>query len=220
MTNVDGMRRAILADPGNEDDTPRLVYADALDEEGGEENAALARFIRLGCEAAGRLDWCDWLKMAETARPYVTRWFDVSGAESGPAWSFYYAKALPDAVPPRTRCVRFRRGFVYDVSCTWDDWLAGADRWTWHPANANAFERPPRYAHPIREVRLWGPCRLRLAPHTPGRGIIRPPNDLHLQPSVIVDLDLAPDGRVMWMAANWMKVYLTTVWPHITFLLD
>src|SRR5262249_37760559 len=41
---------AILETP--DDDAPRLVYADWLDEHGGEADRARAEFIRVGCEVA------------------------------------------------------------------------------------------------------------------------------------------------------------------------
>lgn len=49
MHDRDALVRAIIENP--EDDSPRLVYADWLDEHGG---AARAEFIRLQCEL-GRL---------------------------------------------------------------------------------------------------------------------------------------------------------------------
>jgi uncharacterized protein (TIGR02996 family) len=48
MTDRDAMLRAIAANP--DDDTPRLIYADLLDELGGAVNVARARFIRLQIE--------------------------------------------------------------------------------------------------------------------------------------------------------------------------
>ena len=42
--------RAIVATPG--DDTPRLVFADWLDETGDESDRARAEFIRVQCESA------------------------------------------------------------------------------------------------------------------------------------------------------------------------
>src|SRR5262245_14423419 len=45
MTDRDAMLRAIATNP--DEDTPRLMYADLLDEIGGEANTARARFIRL-----------------------------------------------------------------------------------------------------------------------------------------------------------------------------
>jgi uncharacterized protein (TIGR02996 family) len=50
MTDGYALLRAIEADP--EDDTPRLVYADWLDEQGGEVRAARAEYIRVQCELA------------------------------------------------------------------------------------------------------------------------------------------------------------------------
>src|SRR5262249_9111694 len=46
-------REALLADAfeNPDDDTPRLVFADWLDEHGGDSDRALAEFIRLECEA-------------------------------------------------------------------------------------------------------------------------------------------------------------------------
>jgi len=48
MTDGDGLHAAILAAP--EDDLPRLVYADWLDEQGGVDNVLRAEFIRLQVE--------------------------------------------------------------------------------------------------------------------------------------------------------------------------
>jgi uncharacterized protein (TIGR02996 family) len=48
MTDREAMLRAVAAAP--DEDTPRLVYADLLDELGGAANAARARFIRLQIE--------------------------------------------------------------------------------------------------------------------------------------------------------------------------
>jgi uncharacterized protein (TIGR02996 family) len=48
MTDREALLRAVAANP--DDDTPRLIYADCLDELGGEANTARARFIRLQIE--------------------------------------------------------------------------------------------------------------------------------------------------------------------------
>jgi uncharacterized protein (TIGR02996 family) len=42
------LMRAVLADP--DDDTPRLIFADRLDEHGGIVGADRVAFIRLQCE--------------------------------------------------------------------------------------------------------------------------------------------------------------------------
>jgi uncharacterized protein (TIGR02996 family) len=53
-THADAFLDTILKDP--DDDTPRLVYADWLEEHGGPAGAARAEFIRVQCRlAAGRL---------------------------------------------------------------------------------------------------------------------------------------------------------------------
>lgn len=52
MTDIDALHAAILAQPG--EDTPRLMYADALDERGGPGDASRAAFIRAQCEIARR----------------------------------------------------------------------------------------------------------------------------------------------------------------------
>lgn len=48
MTDREMLLRAVAANP--DDDTPRLIYADHLDELGGDANVARARFIRLQIE--------------------------------------------------------------------------------------------------------------------------------------------------------------------------
>jgi len=50
MANEAGFLAAIRANP--EDDAPRLVYADWLDEQGGGGNVARAEYIRLSIELA------------------------------------------------------------------------------------------------------------------------------------------------------------------------
>ncbi len=50
MTDLDLIRRAVLARPG--DVTPRLVYADWLDDRGDPGDAEWAEFIRVQCELA------------------------------------------------------------------------------------------------------------------------------------------------------------------------
>lgn len=50
MTDADALLASILDRP--DDDLPRLVFADWLDEQGNESDAARAAFIRVGCEIA------------------------------------------------------------------------------------------------------------------------------------------------------------------------
>ena len=50
MTDEEALLAAICASP--DEDTPRLAFADYLDEQGGEANVARAAFIRIQCELA------------------------------------------------------------------------------------------------------------------------------------------------------------------------
>ena len=54
LSDRDALLAAIRANP--EEDTPRLMFADWLDELGGEANQARAEFIRLQCELAQLAD--------------------------------------------------------------------------------------------------------------------------------------------------------------------
>ena len=109
MTDRDAMLRAIAANP--DDDTPRLIYADLLDELGGEANVARARFIHLQIEThRGPSDTDRVLfdrKLAE---------IDMMGVRYGQRW---FAE-LPAGVLPTHRCGvtshAFKRGFIEDVS--------------------------------------------------------------------------------------------------------
>jgi uncharacterized protein (TIGR02996 family) len=99
---------AILEDP--DDDTPRLVYADWLDEHG---NAERAELIRLQIEHA-RLDPDDPRRWDLARREKAL--LDAGGKswlENLPAWA------------REGRCW-FRRGFVAEVTATVDQFLAGA----------------------------------------------------------------------------------------------
>jgi uncharacterized protein (TIGR02996 family) len=70
MTDGDALYRAIVARP--EDDTPRLVYADWLDENGHEEEA---EFIRLECRLEESLpdhpEYTEWLDRREELRLWL-----------------------------------------------------------------------------------------------------------------------------------------------------
>jgi uncharacterized protein (TIGR02996 family) len=54
LSDRDALLAAIRSSP--EEDTPRLMFADWLDERGGDDNAARAEFIRLQCELARLAD--------------------------------------------------------------------------------------------------------------------------------------------------------------------
>lgn len=82
MTDAPSFFRAIEANP--EEDTPRLVYADWLDEQGGAANAGRAEFIRVQCEEAREPDDTRRGVLHECAHQLLTN-YGVAWAEGWPA---------------------------------------------------------------------------------------------------------------------------------------
>jgi uncharacterized protein (TIGR02996 family) len=107
MTEDEALLRAVLATP--DDDAPRLVYADWLDEHG---DPARAAFIRTQVELARRPadpDRVLQLRKAEVALLRANR----------AAWTAW----VPGWAEART----FRRGFVEGIRADAADWIANAD---------------------------------------------------------------------------------------------
>jgi uncharacterized protein (TIGR02996 family) len=81
MSEKDALLTAIRDNP--EDDTPRLAYADWLDEQGGAANEAHAEYIRLEIQHARDFPKLGWFKAKEIAqkpaqqlfRRYADEWF-------------------------------------------------------------------------------------------------------------------------------------------------
>src|SRR5947209_3533135 len=110
-----------------DDDTPRLVYADWLEEHGGPGGEARAEVIRVQCTLA-RLDEADDRRWELEARE--RRLLRAHGKHwAGP-------------LRPLVRRWRFRRGFVEDVTLRAEDFLRRAPE---------LFAR-----HPVRRVRFLG----------------------------------------------------------------
>jgi uncharacterized protein (TIGR02996 family) len=105
--------QAILADP--DDDTPRLVYADWLEEHGDEADRDRAEFIRLQIERA-RLPEFDPRRPVLKSREQEL--LDRHGGE--------WRKELPGWL--RSENCWFRRGFVARVSLTAARFLRGRNR--------------------------------------------------------------------------------------------
>jgi uncharacterized protein (TIGR02996 family) len=152
MTDRDAMLRAIAANP--DDDTPRLIYADLLDELGGDLNTARARFIRLQIETHQPADYdptpvdfdpaLDLLDERET----IAR--DRKRAEAehlANRYSGEWLKELPTWCNPMfghvemTRVNLFARGFVERVTARSKQFTLRADE---------LFETP------IRAIELQG----------------------------------------------------------------
>ena len=198
MTDHDALLRAVCAHP--DDDTPRLVFADYLEETGDADRAA---FVRAQVEAARLPDWepfpvfCrhrrpDW----HTGRPWKATLPEGHGWQV--AWvdlpfrrGFGYRiriKSLPawEAVEPRLFDRVPAGEFHLGAAATLDDW--------------RAFARGP-WAPRMRCVHLEGsptePLRaLRESPHTGGIA------DVHLHRAtspginfIVMDLLNSPLGR-------------------------
>src|SRR5919201_1793466 len=99
MSAEEGLLLDVVEHP--EDDTPRLVYADWLDEHGGAKRAARAELIRVQCELAR-------LPEEDDRVPALRRREEELLARPGDAW----VKALD--VPAAD--YEFRRGFVEQVA--------------------------------------------------------------------------------------------------------
>jgi uncharacterized protein (TIGR02996 family) len=123
MPPEEAFRAAIVAAP--DDDTPRLVFADWLDEHG---DAARAEFIRVQCELA-KLEETDLLgKDKERTARYTVLYRREQEllATHHKAW----LRPLSEIFAPLSVIGwhgTFRRGFVEEVACTSQDWLAKGD---------------------------------------------------------------------------------------------
>jgi uncharacterized protein (TIGR02996 family) len=143
-TTESGLLAAILAKP--EDDLPRLVYADFLDERNGSGDAERAEFIRVQVELAkcrgnnsdseatslslaGILRHSGLKRREERLSRALTRaWYAEFGESSAVTANQAYFKAAM-----RTAYL-FRRGFVASVRCDLVSWLSiGPSVVTAHP---------------------------------------------------------------------------------------
>lgn len=106
VSTLDALLAAVLAAP--EDDAPRLVYADALEETGEASNVARAEFIRVQCEIAERAASgreaaeCSWggtcgcrshvlrRRERQLLDAHGHRWVAEWHAEGNPGLSFYH----------------------------------------------------------------------------------------------------------------------------------
>jgi uncharacterized protein (TIGR02996 family) len=96
--------RAICDNP--DEDTPRLAYADWLDEQGGESNIARAEFIRLQVgEAAKPVDWLNARSMTRRESRLFHTWAHTS-------WRWEIPEYPGLSIYDRN----YERGFIYRVS--------------------------------------------------------------------------------------------------------
>jgi uncharacterized protein (TIGR02996 family) len=107
MTDADALFRSILAYP--DDDAPRLIYADWLDEHGDPDRAA---FIRAQVELAR-------MRPDHPKRDALVQIERTLLGKHAEAWSSW--------VPGWVRERKFHRGFLEWVRCDADAFIAGAD---------------------------------------------------------------------------------------------
>jgi uncharacterized protein (TIGR02996 family) len=137
MTDGDGLMNAILAEP--DEDTPRLAFADLLDEHGGEANAARAEFIRtqIALARTPERDVVPWNPRVVALRAREKALLAVRSAE--------WVAALRGAGGPLDGVmtgVQFRRGFVELA------WMPAG----WFVEHAGELFRRV----PLRELRVTG----------------------------------------------------------------
>lgn len=142
MNDRDSFLRAILAAP--DDDVPRLIFADWLDENGEPERA---EFIRVQCELAGLREEASALQdIIMPAMPSDILWKGkpCSSEQFDRLWrawyligrerdlllpgEFHFAQPIPNLLgwtmvhQPGEFDWTFRRGFVEEIACSWEDW--------------------------------------------------------------------------------------------------
>ncbi len=124
MTDRDALYAAVLAAP--DDDTPRLVYADYLDDTGARADAIRARFIRNQVALARAEPWS-----AE---------YDRLRRATAPVEDHYKKEWAADLEGGFGRGIHFSRGFVAQVTCDLSRFLSDSTR---------VFDR-----HPVRAVKF------------------------------------------------------------------
>ncbi len=117
MNDGEALLKAILANP--DEDTPRLVYADWLDENDQPERA---EFIRVQIELAA-------IEPGHWEYGKVKREFDLLDANTqGTAnWFVWSGIAGLFIAAASSAHLSFCRGFVESIACKPDEWLAHAD---------------------------------------------------------------------------------------------
>lgn len=166
-TDLDLLLAAVLAEP--EEDTPRLAFADALDERGGPGDAERAEFVRVQCQIAALEedghdgppddghtcceDPCPVCGAVERHRGLVARSLELSGVQVPHPHGGHSSLELVMRGPvrlvemPGLVDYGFRRGFIEWVTCTAEDWLAAGDSiLAAHPVRRVSLADDPRFS--------------------------------------------------------------------------
>lgn len=112
MDELDGLLNAVLDNPA--DDTPRLIYADAMEESGQAVNHARAEFIRLQIAGEGQD------RQHELLEVWLTNWFDQRPRPLSTGWW-----AIGEFGDPSAFQFEITRGFISGIATHGlpeDDW--------------------------------------------------------------------------------------------------
>jgi uncharacterized protein (TIGR02996 family) len=115
--DAEALLAAVCADP--DDDTPRLVYADWLEEHGDERWRARAAFIREQVRVAAGLPMPDEPKGRESADGLLFEHFKTWWIEL-PEWLRTDSRG-----PIGPKVITYHRGFYSSTKLYFDQWLAG-----------------------------------------------------------------------------------------------
>lgn len=119
MTERDALLAAILSSP--EDDTPRMIYADWLEERGDVERAEFVRgTIARGLKASAEKRDGGWFVHGRNGHTILA---DLLESE--------LATMMPTAIVGSS--VVYRRGFIDSITISWADWLCHYERLFWSP---------------------------------------------------------------------------------------
>jgi uncharacterized protein (TIGR02996 family) len=195
MGDGDALLAAVLANP--DEDTPRLVYADWLQENDQPERA---EFIRGQVDVAVVEASLGYLTPASGRRQGAARgeWLgELPGLElfegnrygtfPGDTRVGWRRQHVPGSPPQPEIVAEFRRGFVAEVRCTGNDWFK-------HAAAILA-------AHPVRRVTLTAWPR---------------PNGRSLEEAFEVNRRVNPDSPADY---GTVAGFISELWPAIAFTL-
>lgn len=201
MTDLEALYLAILSRP--DDDTPRLLYADMLEEIGGQEERA--EFIRVQVELARGLTCkstvgyppeyiCERAKLFNCTRclsilrerEFLGKPVMIGGGFwTAPAKYADIIKLFGPIQQPEIGNVEWSRGFISSLTCSWSDWLAHHERLYWHPkqtADCDAItcrcKGTGRIPRPLM-VKVRCECRKGLPDHIQSHQWVIPCNTCH-----------------------------------------
>lgn len=236
MTEEAALLAAILTHP--EDDTPRLVYADWLDEHEQPERAEL---IRVQCERAKlpekdvRFE-CPRVENVPPGHGMISAFTLLCGGPNcrllldtaihcgGCRWDYLRKRDedlrshADDWVPRVNALWDWQRGFVEGVMITAADWLQHADALYWHPSQVALCERCK--GDSIRETwrAVYGDCPCSIT------GSTSRPLPLTAQPLRKVRLTTWPEQEWFRTRPDYLRglrpgheALLTAEWPGLEF---